>query len=162
MRIILFFSILLLTGCTYLNNTGSEKLMPLEEYKEKYKWIELDDWRNYVIKPFSKLGIDSMTYDEAILKNGIPVLEYNDTVVKGLNIKTDKPDFDLYPLTMDKDTVTVLRCWWMKSFNPMKMLYIVFETHIDPAEPIYGYMYDPNKMPVVDDTYSRWLDATLR
>lgn len=161
MRIILFFIILSLTGCTFQNNTDSDKPMSLEEYKEKYIWIELDDWRPYVIRPFSKLGIDSMTYDEAILKNGMPVLEYNDTVVKGFNLKTGKPDFDLYPLTMDKDTVTVLRCWWMKSFNPMKMLYIVFETNIDSAEPIYGYMYDPDIMPVVDDTFSRWLDATL-
>lgn len=151
----------LLAGCTYLGNTGSGKPMSLEEYKEKYIWIELDDWRKYVIKPFSKLGIDSMTYDEAILRNGIPVLEYNDTVVKGLNIKTGKPDFDLYPLTMDRDTVAVLRCWWMKSFKPMKMLYIVFENDTDTTEPIYGYMYDPDKMPVVGNCYSRWLDATL-
>lgn len=160
MRITIILSILLLTGCTFQNNTDSDKTISLEEYKEKNKWIELDDWRKYVIKPFSKLGIDSMTYNEALLKNGIPVLEYNDTVVKGLNIKTGKPDFDIYPLTMDRDTVTVLRCWWMKSFNPIKMLYIVFETNTDITEPIYGYLYNPDNMP--HDNYSHWLDATSR
>lgn len=99
-----------------------------------------------------------MTYNEALLKNGIPVLEYNDTVVKGLNIKTGKPDFDLYPLTMDRDTVTVHRCWWMQSFKPVKMLYIVFET--DTEKPIYGYLYNPDNMP--HDNYSRWLKAKSR
>ena len=133
MRITIILSILLLTGCTFQNNTDSDKTISLEEYKEK---------------------------NEALLKNGIPVLEYNDTVVKGLNIKTGKPDFDIYPLTMDRDTVTVLRCWWMKSFNPIKMLYIVFETNTDITEPIYGYLYNPDNMP--HDNYSHWLDATSR
>ena len=157
MRITIILSILLLTGCSYMSHSSSKKPMSLEEYKEKNYWIELDDWRPCVIRPFSKLGIDSMTYDEAMLKNGMPVLEYNDTVVKGLNINSRKPDFDLYPLTMSRDTVTVLRCWWMKSFKPLKMLYIVFETDKDTTKPIYGYLYDPDNMP--HDNYSRWVDA---
>lgn len=98
MRITIILSILLLTGCTFQNNTDSDKTISLEEYKEKNKWIELDDWRNYVIKPFSKLGIDSMTYNEALLKNGIPVLEYNDTVVKVLISKPASPILIFIPL----------------------------------------------------------------
>ncbi len=162
-RIILILSIILVlcVGCRHSVDSEALRPLSLEEYKAAYKWIGLDDQR-YVSRPFSQLGIDSMTYDEVYQQNGIPVMQYYDTVVDGFNIVTKKTDFDLYPLTVNRDTVVVLRCWWMKSFHPLNMLYVVFEINKDVPTPIYGYMYDPGKMPRIGDNYSRGINATSR
>ena len=152
---------ILLTGCgqkydassdeQQLNSSGN---ISMEKYKEKYDWIKLDD--NRVITPFIKLHLDSVDYDKALSSYGTPVFEYTDTVVKGMNIKNNKPDFDLYPLTLDKDTVVVKRCWWLKTYSPNRFLYVVFRMNDSISIPIYGYYYRPSMMNEVGDNYERW------
>ena len=101
------------------------------------------------------LFIKNMDYEEVINRNGIPVLEYNDTIVGGINIQRGKEDFDLYPMTLNRDTVIVRRCWWLKAIRKADLLYVVFELKdsIPTSYPIYGYRYNPGKMPKVNDNF---------
>ena len=139
---------LLLVGCegkVYNPPSSVTELtdsISIEDYKRITVWVELDDVKEINIKThFNNLGITNHTYEDAKNIHGTPVLEYTDTVVHGINVNSRKPDFDLYPLTMDRDTVIVQRCWWYKSYHTGEALYIVFDRSNDKTTPIYGYSY---------------------
>lgn len=141
-------SLLLLAGCegkVYNPPSFMTELtdsISIEDYKRLTAWVELDDDGEINIKThFNDLGVENISYEDAINIHGKPVLEYADTVIRGINVNSRKPDFDLYPLTFDRDTVIVERCWWYKSYHTGETLYIVFERDSDRTKPIYGYSY---------------------
>ena len=78
--------------------------------------------------------------------HGAPVVEIEDTILRGINKSSGKIDFDLYPLTLNRDTTIVLRSWWLISFYENEMLYVVFD--IESNKPIYGYQYNPLNIPI--------------
>lgn len=137
--------------------------LSMEKYKEQYAWIDTV-YSPYVLCPYDRLGIKNLNYEEVINRNGVPVLEYNDTIVKGINIQRGKEDFDLYPLTLNRDTVIVRRCWWLKRMRNKDFLYVVFELKdsIQTSYPIYGYRYNPGMMPEVNNNYIRRIDSEMR
>lgn len=137
--------------------------MSMEEYKEKYAWIDTV-YSPYVLCPYDRLGIKNMNYEEVINRNGVPALEYNDTIVRGINIQRGKEDFDLYPMTLNRDTVIVRRCWWLKAIRKADLLYVVFELKdsIPTSYPIYGYRYNPGKMPKINDNVIRRIESENR
>lgn len=120
-----------LMGCRPNFDEGPD-LSPLEEYKLANEWKELKD---------SFPAIYSPNYYEAIKKYGKPSYEFDDTVIHGNNIKTHLPDYDLYPLTLERDSVFVHRCWWFLSYRRWQYLYLVFECSADSMPAIYGYKY---------------------
>ncbi|WP_295731823.1 hypothetical protein [uncultured Muribaculum sp.] len=129
-HVILLIIIVSLCGCSPKAENG---MSDIEKYRSRYDWIDPKD-------NFDRLGEKGMTYEEVVEKYGSPVYEFDDTVIKGMNIKTALPDYDLYPLTLDRDSVFVHRCWWFLSYKTDTYLYLVFESNSDSDKPIYGYM----------------------
>lgn len=139
-RLIILFILALSIGGCRPRYKEDPPLSQLEEYKIMNNWVDLDS-TPYPVVPFLCLRGDTLNYEEAIKKYGVPAYEFYDTVIHGNNIKTDLPDYDLYPLTLDRDTVYVRRCWWFLSYRKMWFLYLVFEENTDSVPAIYGYIY---------------------
>lgn len=160
--VVCFVTISLTTGL-FPSCKQNERSISMEEYKEKYVWIDTV-YSPYVICPYDRLGVKNLTYEEVVNRNGVPALEYNDTIVKGINIQRGKEDFDLYPMTLNRDTVVVRRCWWLKAFRKADLLYVVFELKdsIQTSYPIYGYRYNPGRMPRVNDNLIRRIESENR
>lgn len=125
-------------GCNPKHNNESV-LSPLEKYKSRIEWHSLGKASDSY--SFIGMNADSLDYEEAIDKYGKPIYEFDDTVIHGNNIKTDLPDYDLYPLTLERDSVFVRRCWWFLSYKKSLYLYLVFEYDTDSMPAIYGYKY---------------------
>ncbi|WP_290068486.1 hypothetical protein [Muribaculum intestinale] len=138
-RFIILLPLVLAIGCRPRYNENPP-LSPLEIYKNMNDWVELDS-TPYPKITFLSIGADTLNYTKAVRKYGVPVYEFFDTVIHGNNIKTDLPDYDLYPITLERDTVYVRRCWWFLSYRRMEYLYLVFEEHTDSLPAIYGYIY---------------------
>ncbi|WP_300935810.1 hypothetical protein [uncultured Muribaculum sp.] len=142
--------LMLLSSCFMQNQDAGEACEPLsiEEYKEKYDWIDTV-YSPYVISAYDRLRIRNKSYGELVDINGTPCLEYRDTIVRGINLQRGVEDFDLYPMTLNRDTVIVSRCWWLKRYRITTLLYVVFEHRKgeEDSYPIYGYLYRPGDMP---------------
>ena len=122
---------LFISGC---NTKDKETLSPLDEYFSYNEWIKPEDG-------LERLTEKNMTYAEVVETHGAPVYEFEDTVINGMNIKTSVYDFDLYPITMERDTVYVHRYWWFLSYKKNLYLYLVYESGDESSLPIYGYMH---------------------
>ena len=120
---------IIIGGCCY---NPKVELSSLDDYKARYEWIDPEDM-------FYRMDERNMSFDEVVEKHGPPVYEFDDTVINGLNIKTSLPDYDLYPITMERDTVIVRRCWWFRSYKWNAYLYLVYERQGESPLPIYGY-----------------------
>lgn len=105
----------------------------MDEYFSHNEWIKPEDG-------LERLTEKNMTYAEVVEMHGAPVYEFEDTVIKGMNIKTSVYDFDLYPITMERDTVYVHRYWWFLSYKKNLFLYLVYESGDESSLPIYGYV----------------------
>ena len=127
-------------GCTTPTRNINDDLSQMEYYKLHHEWIDMDN-PSYPVTTMPKLGLSGIAYEDAVSKYGKPVYEFDDTVIHGNNIKTGVPDYDLYPLTLDRDTVCVHRAWWFLSYKTDTYLYLVFERSDTTTSAIYGYCY---------------------